>query len=1462
MKGKKLAAVLALLMAFLLSVTAVSAEGSVSYEWSDTAGAWVFMQDGQILTNQWVTYEGEQCYAGEDGSRYEDGVFQIGDAWYVFDGSGVLQKDGLYIRYNYEAGENEYYYAQADGKLLANAWGEHEGEKYYFGENHKAFIDGVYEIDGDWYAFDSNAVMHHGDIYYDYDYETEESVYYYAQEDGKLVLNNWQTVYEQWYYFGEDGRAYVDGVFQIGDVWYGFNTEGWMYDNQTFSFGYYDEEREEWVTTGSYRAKEGGALYVNEWYRYDHGYGYVEAYYYGEGGKAPNGFATVQGKQYYFGEDGYMFTEGTHRLGEEDAPLFVVVHTDGTAKQAFNNQWTSLGGYWYYVQDGDFCYHGIYTIGGKQYGFDENYRMYYDALIEIYDSSIERNIYYYAQGGAADGALAKEKWIATDNGWYYFGEDGKAYTEGVYEIGGKLYGFAYEGIMYDDTSFSSEYWDEELWQWVVTGHYRAKAGGALYVNEWYRYDDGYGYVEKYYYGADGKEYTYGLHTIDGVRYVFDHDHRLVEYEGRYEWEDLCFFVDENGVAKVVGENQWAIWQGYWYYVQNGMFCWNDVYEIGGKLYGFDWDGRMYYDTDFSIYNDGQGDWDYYYAQGGAADGALARNQWIKLYDDGAWYYFGNDGLRYESGIYQIGSRKYAFSHNGELRSDEIVEDYATGKYYYATHMDKNGNGGSIATYTKVWKAIDGSWVYFTADSSLHVGWLENHKYYMQPEMTYGTYFLGDDGYVYVAAANGATTKLTSTGFIELSGHTIYLENGKPATEKWIQSGGKWYYFDEGSAMVTDGAYYVKDVPYFFDVNGVMASNRWALDRNGYWYFARPSGVLMTDCWGGGGNRWYYFLDNGRMVADGMCFVKGVPYFFDADGIMADKGWVTDSRGNKYWAASSGALFTGVDSAGYVFDEHGVLVVDDVCNVNGTWYVTNAAGKKVGSFSTVGWHQVGSYWYYVEEYDYGQELVRWDLYDDRGRFFTFDNKGRMLANQFYERYYLGSNGNALTGWFKVGGVWYYGNPEDYGYLYNNGIWEINGKEYFFGGDGKLLVNTTAYDYYSEQIVTTNYDGAVVKKTAPHGWSYRQTEGGYGYAYYHVNGKPYTGWVGNYYIEDGMMAINRFVEGKDGKQYYLDKKGLKVKGGWYQVYENDWIYANADGSLVCDNWLQQGKTWYYFSDCWMVYDGTFTINGEQHSFDQNGVWLGKNRLGTTDGWKAFNGEWYYIMAEQPVRGEERLINGAWYAFDYEGKMVADSFYSTYGACFYYTASGVRANYVGWKVIDGKWVHFDRTHKVSSWVVENGKRYYIENEYVAYDGDVEYQPYMVTGYHVINERMYYFDNNGVLIRAVRQQGWLKVGVDWYYIDEDGWVVSGVTEYKIGNVCYAFDYAGKMIAKDIAYSWYGDGYSYYDAGGKLVTKQGWYTTAEGKWIYVLANGKVAANGVYKIGGKEYYFSDGLWVE
>ncbi|MBR2405831.1 MAG: hypothetical protein IKB04_02105 [Clostridia bacterium] len=1240
-----------------------------------------------------------------------------------------------------------------------------------------------------------------------WDYDDDWNYVYWV--NGEMVTDDWVEDGDYTYYVGEDGQKYANGIFEIGGAWYGFDESGVLYKNTTFYISKYNEDMGYW-DDGYYYAKPNGVLARNQWSLIDNSY-YV-----------------------YYGND-------CARICNQVA-----------------------------------------TINGKLYGFDGSGALYVETAFELYDRETDEWEYYYAQDLAShDGALLTNRWHQTylgvgDERWFYYGADGKSYNDGVAKIGNKYYYFYSSGAMGEEGPHQEDHWDEELEEWVADGAYRAREDGSLYVNSWYEE-----YGSWYYYGAEGKA-PYGLATVGGKTYCFDEWGCMLQSEARtfvINGVKKHYVADENGTVYEVQNNNWRKVDENWYYVQNDEICSNGIYRIGSKYYGFDYSGRMYdnewfeldywedehwmgvknyyaqpdgelpcntiveaerygleglylFGADCSVPNayglyEFQGKTYYLYSYGRIATnvieqaesgvyrfgengvGTKLNNGWhfnnTSLYEDEHyWFYLQND-VMLSGGIHQIGSKRYAFDYNGRLETNDIYYDEEIDKYWLLTYMDKNGNGGSVCEEKNVWKTVNGYYVYLSGDSTLHEGWLFD-TYYMGPYMTYCTYTTDADGYAYVVNVAGQAKKVTTTGFLQVGYGKVYVQNGKVVTSNWVPSGGAWYYFDE----------------------------------------------------------------YGLMLSDTSCEIKGVCYFFDANGKMYDKGWVCDSMGNWYWAASSGALFRGVDSAGYVFDNNGKLVVDAVAYINDKFYVTDQAGKSIGTFNKDGWNQVGSDWYYAASNEGAgyRYVLTGSFYDGYGRFYAFDTKGRMLKNQFYENnnYYLGSDGAAAHGWRWINGSWYYGDPENNGYLYRNGVYRIGDKEYVFDDYGALKCDQTFFCWDLDAIVTTDKDGVIINQTAANGWVYdTDSRWGYGEAYYYVNGVPYTGWLGKYYLEYGEMAINRAVYDEDADAYYcVDKKGLKVGYGWYELWEREWVFAREDGKLICDEWLPSGGKWYYFDGTTMAWGGVYEIEGELHIFDDNGVWLGeyKENAGpdvskVKDGWYQHNGEWYFVMAGEVVTDQTLYIGNKWYAFDYNGVMISNRFYMPFwvdSGFYYFTADGSSAEYTGWKWINNAWVYFNSENvAVPGWVYDGGKYYYQDFGYNDRNQDIGTVA-MVTGYHVIDDVLYYFNNGGVLTKTVTARGWYQSGSDWYFVDWDGKAVTEKSEYMIGGAYYAFDWEGKMIADAVFYD------RYYNANGVMITKAGWYV-ADGKWIYVKADGRVAYEGVFRIGGKDYYFHEYVWV-
>ena len=1021
-----------------------------------------------------------------------------------------------------------------------------------------------------------------------------------------------------------------------------------------------------------------------------------------------------------------------------------------------------------------------------------------------WDYDDDGNQVYYV-----DGEIVKNDWIEEGQCTYYVGADGVKYEDGVYKIDSDYYYFLENGVMLCDDTHYMNHRDEETGKWVADGTYRAHSDGTLYRNEWYQ--DEYG--TWYYYGENFKS-PIGSYKIGSDYYYFYDNGRMLSNNIAQDqrWvEEIREWVI-TGLYRAYSDgklyvNEWYNDNGYWiYYGEDGRSAIGKTI-INGTTYVFNKWGHLVENDTACVWIDDS--WENYLVQNGKVYD-LKNNVWTKVGED--WYYVQNDKLCSED-AYTINGNKYAFDADGKLIEDTIYYDYLTGKYYFATPIEE---GGHISTEKNVWEKTNGEYIYLSADSSVHIGWLDD-IYYMTPYMIYGSYFTDTNTrQVYIANESGASKKVSKTGFLNYLGDTVYLENGKIAGTKWVKQNGTWYYSLEGT-----------------------------------------------------------------ICKDGVYEIDGKYYYFDKDGKMLSDGWITPDNGSTWYkAGSSGALATGI-SDGYLFDAYGRLTSNEVVEVNGSCYFSDKNGKVLNIRAVSGWKKVGNDWYYLYTMvSPGYKISQRFLADTErvidGSLYAFDSQGKLITGQYYysdsrnKQYYLGDSGAAVKGWYYIDGKWIYGNPDQDGALVYLGVHEISGQRYYFNGY-RLETNKTFYSITDGKVYTVNSSGVITSEKDPSGWHYAEGEWDNGEAFYYMNGSLYTGWVGNYYFKDGSLVINDIVyDEEDGKYYFVGKNGAWVsQRGFYKTNYYDlkiYVYIKPDGTIARNEWICSGGKWYYFMEGIMLESGVYAINDENHVFDESGAWLGEiTPSDMKNGWHKKDGKWYYSVAGQFVYGQHLVIGGKTYCFDYDGTMLSNCFswISSNGTIVYYTSSGAMAEYTGWQKIDGKWVYFNSDHTVSvGWIKSGGKFYY--QDFLTKDGKDysegdDFTIEMVIGYNVVDGELCYFNNSGAFVKKITTGGWQKIDGDWYYIGADGRVVSDKEKYKIGNAYYAFDSDGKMVKNDIAN---GDfGFRCYNESGALITKAGWYY-AGSKWVYVKADGYVAYDGVYNIGGTRYFFSDGYWVK
>ena len=181
-----------------------------------------------------------------------------------------------------------------------------------------------------------------------------------------------------------------------------------------------------------------------------------------------------------------------------------------------------------------------------------------------------------------------------------------------------------------------------------------------------------------------------------------------------------------------------------------------------------------------------------------------------------------------------------------------------------------------------------------------------------------------------------------------------------------------------------------------------------------------------------------------------------------------------------------------------------------------------------------------------------------------------------------RWRFGADGKYLTGWFSVGGVWYWGDSEGYTVT---GWQVINWRWYYFDASTAMQTGWRQIDgawYY------LGSSGAMV-----FGWA---KDGG---AWYHLgaSGRMDTGW-----ILDGWSW------------YYLDPASGAMRTGWVED-GGTWFHLGSSGSMTT-GWLSEGGSWYYLDPgSGAMATGTVVVDGRESVFAASGEWLGYASGGTT-------------------------------------------------------------------------------------------------------------------------------------------------------------------------------------------------------------------------------------------------------
>ena len=555
--------------------------------------------------------------------------------------------------------------------------------------------------------------------------------------------------------------------------------------------------------------------------------------------------------------------------------------------------------------------------------------------------------------------------------WYYAGADGKIYTNGWYNIGGREYYF-YGGGNSPRGSFFN----------LDDKRYYVDENGARANPGWLSINGvnsaGTEYTNWYYVQSDGSLLRGGWHELDGQMRYFDANG--LNYRNRwFNLEDNRYYADGDGNFatgwfSISGVNSAGTEYTNWYYADTNRSVWRGGWaQIGDQWYYFDPNGLNYRKR---WYVDGNGE-RYYLDE----NGVLQDDGWFKIENTNAttgvttqsWYYAQDSGAVLKGGFKDIGEERYYFDNNGyNYRNRWVTYESGDRRYlgedgalcrdewfvikgidsrdaeyhnwYYA------GSDGDV--YMDGWYKIDGKSYCFNTSGVMRTGWFsETDDEEEDAETSY--YYCGEDG-------------ARATGWQYLEIPESWAEDDEDVQD-YIDDHGQyaWFYFNKTSGKKKRSSGGKKEMnvegkTYCIDDDGIVHYGWVKLSTTtpeirGYKYFYEPEsendqtlvlGEEAESIWleiegpddlSSGTREWYYFDNNGRPAyADENSYevreIRGKKYVFDMYG-AAQYGLVEvdgefyycgEADGDRSCRTGKVSIDDGIDSgrSTYYFDSNG------------------------------------------------------------------------------------------------------------------------------------------------------------------------------------------------------------------------------------------------------------------------------------------------------------------------------------------------------------------------------------------------------------------------------------------------------------------------------------------------------------------------------------------------------------
>ncbi|POH19024.1 dextransucrase [Fructilactobacillus sanfranciscensis] len=413
-----------------------------------------------------------------------------------------------------------------------------------------------------------------------------------------------------------------------------------------------------------------------------------------------------------------------------------------------------------------------------------------------------------------------------------------------------------------------------------------------------------------------------------------------------------------------------------------------------------------------------------------------------------------------------------------------------------------------------------------------------------------------------------------------------------------------------------------------------------------------------------------------------------------------------------------------------------------------------------------------------QYTQGGQLLT-GVHNIDGTYYDFDENHNIVKNNYVQSqwglwYMFGNDGRIATKVTPWAGTYYYFDPLTYLRVDNNYVQSQWGSWYLFGNDGRVQSGVQRWAgtyYYFDPLTYLRVDN-----------NYVQSQWGLWYMFGNDGriATKVTPWAGTYYYFDPLTYLrvdNNYVQSQWGSWYLFGNDGRVQSGvqrwsGTYYYFDPT-TYLRVDDDYVTSQW---GLKYMFGKDGRIVSD--------LYKWDKKNQWYyfdPVTYLAVTNNYiKANDGNWYLFTADGTAASKVAPWSGTYYYFDPVTHLRVDNDYvqSQWGDWYMFGNDGrIVTGPVTWY---GSNYYFDPTTYLK---VTNR---WINDKYYGSDGRQA-----VSQSEKINNKFYYFDENGSIIR----NQFKKINGGTYYFGDDGAALIGL--HVIDGKNYNFASDGQLLGK-----------------------------------------------------------------